>query len=109
MSTTNEQAPASAGWKIVKTHVSGAFHYEEAKAPIADPWQLPKVKAQALRLALLGWQIAGGSQSEPPPGWRTFLLEEMEQVAFGTEKFASRPDYRPEKIAFAEIIAEVTP
>lgn len=75
MSTTNETgqaAPASGGWKIVKTHVSGVFHYEEAKAAIADPWQLPKVKAQALRLALLGWRPAARELAEErgvTPGW----------------------------------------
>lgn len=61
------------------------------------------------RLALLAWQVAGGSRSEPPPGWRNFLLEEIERLEMGADRFTPRPDYRPEKNHFAEIIAEVAP
>jgi predicted DNA-binding transcriptional regulator YafY len=61
------------------------------------------------RLALLAWQVAGGSQSEPPPGWRTFLVEEMEGLRLMPETFIPRPDYRPEKTRFAKIIAETAP
>lgn len=61
------------------------------------------------RLALLAWQVAGGSRSEPPPGWRTFLIAEVESLTAVGERFASRPDYRPEKTRFAEILAEVAP
>jgi predicted DNA-binding transcriptional regulator YafY len=60
-------------------------------------------------LALLGWQAAGGSGSEPPPGWRNFLLVEIEVLAPTADKFTPRSDYRPEKTHFAEIIAEVAP
>ncbi|HEX2862906.1 MAG TPA: WYL domain-containing protein [Lacunisphaera sp.] len=82
------------------------FRYHE-HARRVEPHALGRMKDG--RLALLGWQIAGGSQSEPPPGWRTFLLEEMKEVVLGAEKFAARQDYRPEKIAFAAIVAEVAP
>jgi predicted DNA-binding transcriptional regulator YafY len=59
------------------------------------------------RPALLGWQELGGSASEPPPGWRTFLLAEMESVKLLRQTFAPRPDYRPEAIKLKPIEAEV--
>ncbi|MDI1319265.1 MAG: hypothetical protein PSW75_03600 [bacterium] len=58
-------------------------------------------------LALLGWQIAGGSRSEPPPGWRTFLLNEVAALKILRETFAPRPDYRPETTKIKPIQAEV--
>ena len=61
------------------------------------------------RPALLAWQAAGSSRSEPPPGWRTFLLTEIDNPGTGPEKFSPRPDYRPEKTRFKEILAEVAP
>lgn len=71
----------------------------------AEPHALGRLKDG--RLALLAWQVAGGSRSEPPPGWRNFLLSEMEAVEVRADVFAPRPDYRPEKTRFREIIAEV--
>lgn len=59
------------------------------------------------RPALLGWQAAGGSASEPPPGWRTFLLAEIEQPTLLREKFTPRPDYRPAAARLKSIEAEV--
>lgn len=61
------------------------------------------------RPALLGWQVAGGSASEPPPGWRTFLLAEMESLKLLRQTFAPRPDYRPEASKLKPIEVEVTP
>lgn len=45
------------------------------------------------RLALLGWQITGGSASEPPPGWRTFVLAEVQSLKQLRTRFIQRPDY----------------
>jgi hypothetical protein len=43
---------------------------------------------------LLGWQTGGGSQSEPPPGWRVFLITDIQGLAVTKTTFAEpRPDY----------------
>lgn len=47
---------------------------------------------------LLGWQISGGSSSEPPPGWRVFLLAEIAGLKRTDATFAqARPDYQSHK------------
>lgn len=61
------------------------------------------------RSALLGWQELGGSASEPPPGWRTFLLAEMESLKLLRKTFAPRPDYRPETTKLKPVEAEIEP
>jgi hypothetical protein len=58
---------------------------------------------------MLGWQVSGGSASEPPPGWRTFALAEMKAMKLRRGTFAPRPDYRPETTRLKLIEAEVTP
>jgi len=43
---------------------------------------------------LLAWQTAGGSQSEPPPGWRVFFLTEITELKLARETFTkARPDF----------------
>ena len=59
------------------------------------------------RLALLGWQVSGGSQSEPPPGWRTFLLHEIAALKILRTTFAPRPGYHPETTKLKPLEAEV--
>jgi hypothetical protein len=61
------------------------------------------------RPALLGWQVSGGSRSEPPPGWRTFLVGEIESLMVLRATFAPRPDYHPEKARLQPLAAEVAP
>lgn len=61
------------------------------------------------RLALLGWQVSGGSASEPPPGWRTFVMAEMDSLKLARRTFAPRADYRPEAVKMHPIEAEVIP
>lgn len=47
---------------------------------------------------LLGWQTGGGSQSEPPPGWRVFSLAEIRNLKLSEKTFAKpRPDYQARK------------
>jgi hypothetical protein len=82
------------------------FHYH-GHARRAEPHALGRAKDN--RPALLAWQAAGSSRSEPPPGWRTFLLAEIEHARTAPETFSPRPDYRPEKTRLKEILAEVAP
>ncbi len=56
---------------------------------------------------LLAWQVAGGSRSEPPPGWRSFLLTDIKELKVAAEQFTPRADYRPEKTKLRAILAEV--
>ena len=60
------------------------------------------------RLALLGWQVAGGSSSEPPPGWRTFVLTDVGELKLTRETFTPRADYRPQTTKLKPIVAEVS-
>lgn len=92
--------------EALRGHRSLAFHYHGHKRR-AEPHALGRVKDD--RLALLAWQAAGSSRSEPPPGWRTFLLAEIDDLTVTAEKFTPRSDYRPEKTRFKEILAEVAP
>jgi predicted DNA-binding transcriptional regulator YafY len=64
-------------------------------------------RATGDRPALLGWQASGGSASEPPPGWRTFVLADMESLQLMRPTFTPRPDYRPETTKLKPIEAEV--
>lgn len=57
--------------------------------------------------ALLAWQVEGGSRSDPPTGWRTFLLSEIGDVALTVRGFTAQPTYRPEKASLREIELEV--
>jgi predicted DNA-binding transcriptional regulator YafY len=61
------------------------------------------------RPALLGWQVSGGSASEPPPGWRTFVLEEISALKLRRKTFAPRADYHPETTKLKPIAVEVVP
>lgn len=70
-----------------------------------EPHALGRVTGE--RLALLGWQVSGGSASEPPPGWRTFVLAEIEPLKLMSKTFVPRPDYRPETTKLKPIEAEV--
>ncbi len=84
--------------------VSFRYHGHARKV---EPHALGTVTKE--RPALLGWQISGGSKSEPPPGWRTFVLEEMSGVRLTRTKFAPRADYRHAGGGLKTIEAEVAP
>lgn len=58
--------------------------------------------------ALLAWQIEGGSRSDPPSGWRTFLISEMTDVALTVRGFTPRPSYRGDRPTLRDIEIEVT-
>jgi predicted DNA-binding transcriptional regulator YafY len=51
------------------------------------------------RPVLLAWQTAGGSSSEPPPGWRVFLLAEIQTIKPTEVTFVKvRPDYQSHRV-----------
>ncbi len=58
------------------------------------------------RNALLGWQASGDSRSTPPPGWRTFLLAQIEELRVTYDRFAPRSDCDPEKSGLAGVDAD---
>lgn len=57
--------------------------------------------------ALLAWQIEGGSRSDPPTGWRTFLLSEITEATATGRSFTPRSDYHPERANLRDIEVEV--
>ena len=60
------------------------------------------------KVALLAWQTGGGSQTEPPPGWRTFLLADITGLTLAETNFAKpRPDYHKGKRGLKSVEAEV--
>lgn len=60
------------------------------------------------RLALVAFQIAGGSRSGEYLGWKTFLGSEMRNVAILEYHFsAPRPEYRRNDGAFVSIISQL--
>ena len=80
------------------------FRYHEHPRR-AEPHALGRLKDGDV--VLLAWQVAGGSRSEPPPGWRTFQLTDITGLELLAETFTPRPDYRPEKTKLRVILAEV--
>lgn len=90
---------ALAGRKLLK------FSYH-GHTRVVEPHALGRVTDD--RRALLGWQVSGGSASEPPPGWRTFVLADIQSLKLLRKNYVSRPDYRPELTKLKFIEAEVT-
>jgi predicted DNA-binding transcriptional regulator YafY len=72
---------------------------------VVEPHALGHVSEE--RLALLGWQVSGGSASEPPPGWRTFVLAEIQSLRRLRKTYTPRADYRPQTTQLKSIEAEV--
>lgn len=59
---------------------------------------------------LHGYQIAGSSASEPPPGWRTFALAEIQDLRISEETFPGRRDgYSSEDLKLDPLWAELPP
>lgn len=61
------------------------------------------------RVALLAWQASGGSRSEPPPGWRTFIVADIRQLRVLKKAFKVRPEYRSGGGALKTVEAEAAP
>lgn len=101
-----EGNPESIIRAALREHQILGFNYHGHERRV-EPHALGRMKDD--RPALLAWQAAGSSRSAPPPGWRTFVLAEIEDLRATPGKFEPRPDYRPEKTPFKEIFAEVAP
>ena len=80
------------------------FTYHEHQRRV-EPHALGRLRDGAV--VLLAWQVAGGSRSEPPPGWRSFLLTDIKNLKATATPFTPRADYRPEKTKLRVILAEV--
>ena len=60
------------------------FNYK-GQTRVVEPHALGKANDD--KLALLAWQTAGGSNTEPPPGWRVFLVAEIDGLKVSAGKF----------------------
>jgi predicted DNA-binding transcriptional regulator YafY len=89
---------ALAGRRLVQ------FKYH-GHARVVEPHALGEVSGG--RRALLAWQVSGGSTSEPPPGWRTFVLAEISGLKLRRETFHPRADYDAATSKLNPIDAEV--
>ena len=58
--------------------------------------------------AVLAWQVEGGSRSEPPSGWRTFLISEIGDIAVTVRGFTPQRTYDRDRANLRAIEVEVT-
>lgn len=73
---------------------------------VAEPHALGKAGDD--RPALLAWQTAGDGNTEPPPGWRVFVLAEISGLKATGATFAGpRADYRSKGSGLKSVEAEV--
>ena len=57
---------------------------------------------------LHGYQTAGGSASRPPPGWRTFSIAEIRDLALAAPSFpGARDGYSPNEMRLDPLWAEL--
>ncbi|MDP2137880.1 MAG: WYL domain-containing protein [Candidatus Didemnitutus sp.] len=89
---------AIAGRKVIR------FRYQGLERE-AEPHALGVVSGG--RPAFFGWQTKGRSRTDPPPGWRTFVLSEIKELRGLKKPFAPRADYRPERSGLHEIETDV--
>lgn len=58
--------------------------------------------------ALSGWLVSGWSASDPEPGWRTYLIDQMRDTAALAEPFRGpREEYNPHDPRMAQIYCRV--
>jgi predicted DNA-binding transcriptional regulator YafY len=89
---------ALAGQRRVK------FNYHD-HARVVEPHALGFVTEG--RLAIVAWQVSGGSESGTY-GWRTFLLKEITGLKLTRDTFKPRLEYRPETTQLKSVLAEVS-
>lgn len=103
--TASPPAPADLIRQAVRQHRFLIFVYSDRSPPGRTP--RPR-RTRDGELAFLAWQVAGGRASEPPPGWRLFIVAEIGNLALAVKTFlAPRPDYRAERPGLAEIELEI--
>jgi hypothetical protein len=57
---------------------------------------------------VLGYLVAGYSSSDPKPGWRKYLLAEMQDLEVLEEAFEhARPGFNPRDARFAVIYCQI--
>lgn len=62
------------------------------------------------RELLMGWLVRGWSSSDPTPGWRTFYVDEMHDLAATAEPYAGRrAGYRGGGRRFEQVYCQATP
>jgi hypothetical protein len=102
------EEPARDPETVIRTALRARRHLEfiyHDHVRLVEPHALGRLRDGTV--VLLAWQVAGGSRSEPPPGWRSFLVAGISGLALTRENFTPRADYRPEKTKLREILAEV--
>jgi hypothetical protein len=83
------------------------FNYK-GQARTVEPHALGKANDD--KPALLAWQTSGGSNTEPPPGWRLFIVTEIEGLAVTTETFEKpRADYSAKGRGLKSVEMDVLP
>ena len=91
--------------EALRTRSVVTFTYK-GQARTVEPHALGKASDD--KPALLAWQTSGGSNTEPPPGWRVFIVAEIEGLAVTTEKFEKpRADYSAKGRGLKSVEAEV--
>ena len=77
--------------QALRTRSVVTFTYK-GQARTVEPHALGKTNED--KPALLAWQTEGGSNTEPPPGWRLFIVAEIVGLTVTAEKFEKpRADY----------------
>lgn len=104
-----ESAETTATADLVREALRGrrvvTFNYK-GRARTVEPHALGKANDD--RPALLAWQTEGDSNTEPPPGWRVFVLAEIADLKATDKTFAGpRADYRSKGGGLKSIEAEV--
>ncbi len=77
--------------EALRTRSVVTFNYK-GQERTAEPHALGKAGDD--KPALLAWQTSGGSNTEPPPGWRVFIVAEIAGLKVTEKKFEKpRADY----------------
>lgn len=91
--------------EALRTRSVVTFTYK-GQARTVEPHALGKAGDD--KPALLAWQTSGGSNTEPPPGWRVFLVAEIAGLKVTEKKFEKpRADYSAKARGLKSVEVEV--
>jgi predicted DNA-binding transcriptional regulator YafY len=91
--------------EALRTRSVVTFTYK-GQARTVEPHALGKANDD--KPALLAWQTSGGSNTEPPPGWRVFIVAEIAGLKVTEKKFEKpRDDYSAKARGLKSVEAEV--